>query len=199
MTVKTAIDAGDAEGLGRLLVASPALANQPVVWGDRGQLRTHPLHYVCDRCFDKTITADQALRLVEALLAGGSNWNGNPEDNETPLHGAASLGAEDVGLRLVRAGADPHRLGGFGETPLHWAAALGLDRLCARLIEAGAGVHVEDARYHASPLGWAIFGRTKWPGRQLEVVALLVAAGAKPSDAQLAVADAPLLVALKGG
>lgn len=43
---------------------------------------------------------------------------------ETALIGAASLGAEDVGLRLLDAGAQPELLGIFGETALHWAAML---------------------------------------------------------------------------
>jgi ankyrin repeat protein len=179
MNARLAIDAGDANALRQLLAQSPQLADEQVRWGEQEQLRTHPLHYVCDKSFDKTITDEQALALVETLLAAGSDSNGSPEDKETPLHGAASLGAEEIGLRLLEAGADPHRLGGFRETPLHWAAALGLVRLCERLIEAGADIQLKDLRYKSSPLGWAEFGRKQWPGRQLEVIALLTAAGAE--------------------
>lgn len=155
LTIKSAIDAADATALRGLLAASPDLANAPVVWGIRGHLRTHPLHYICDRCFDGSIAKDAALPLADALLAAGAGCNGNIEDNETPLHGAASLGVEDVGLRLLEAGADPNRIGSTGETPLHWAAHLGLTRLVQAMLTAGARTDILDHRYKATPLGWA--------------------------------------------
>jgi len=63
--------------------------------------------------------------------------------SDTPLIGAASLGAEDVGLRLLAAGAKPDIRGLFGETALHWAAMLGEDRLVAELIR-GSNVNLRD-------------------------------------------------------
>jgi ankyrin repeat protein len=98
------------------------------------------------------------------------------------LIGAASLGAQDVGLRLLDAGASPELLGEFGETALHWAALLGADRLAERLISR-TDINLRDERYDASCLGWAVHGRSNPPagnhGSQCEVAALLVAAGAK--------------------
>ena len=98
------------------------------------------------------------------------------------------LGAEDVGLLLVDAGAVRGVRGIFGETALHWAAMLGADRLAARLLE-GQGVDefdVEDGEYHSTPLGWAIHGFLDPPagsvGRQEEVILLLCRAGAKVKD-----------------
>jgi hypothetical protein len=59
---------------------------------------------------------------------------------------------------------------------------LGEDRLVERLI-AGSDLDLKDTQYHSPPLGWAIHGWSNPPagnqGRQREVVALLVAAGAK--------------------
>ena len=101
--------------------------------------------------------------------------------SETALIGAASLGAEDVGIRLLDAGARPETRGMFGETALHWAAMLGENRLVARLIEA-SDLNLKDQKYNSPPLGWAIHGWSNPPagnhGRQIEVVAQLVAAGA---------------------
>src|SRR5262249_34962001 len=103
---------------------------------------------------------------------------------DTPLIGAASLGAEDGGIRLLDAGAKPELRGLFGETALHWAAMLGEDRLTARLLEKLAKdlLNLKDEKYKSSPLGWAIHGCSKPPvgnhGRQREAIILLVAAGA---------------------
>jgi len=98
------------------------------------------------------------------------------------LIGAASLGGEDVGLRLLDAGARPELRGLFGETALHWAALLGEDRLVARLIP-GSDLNLKDEKYNSPPLGWAIHGWSNPPagnfGRQRNVVACLVAAGAR--------------------
>src|SRR5581483_10146001 len=99
---------------------------------------------------------------------------------ETALIGAASLGAEDVGIRLVLAGARPEIRGMFGETALHWASMLGEDRLVARLIP-GSDLNLKDTKYNSPPLGWAIHGWCNPPagnqGRQIEIVAQLIAAG----------------------
>jgi ankyrin repeat protein len=116
--------------------------------------------------------------MVDILLAAGSNVNGLAENNETPLHGAASLGAEDVGIRLVDAGANIHVTGAFaGETPLHWAAHEGLDRLVARLIAAGADLEALDNKWKVTALGWAEHGmrerKSGHPGHHEKVMAML--------------------------
>ena len=58
---------------------------------------------------------------------------------------------------------------------------LGEDRLVAELSR-GSNVNLRDEKYNSPPLGWAIHGWCEPPagnrGRQREVVALLVAAGA---------------------
>ena len=82
---------------------------------------------------------------------------------ETPLIGAASLGAEEVGLRLLEAGANPEVRGLFGETGLHWAALLGEDRLAERLIE-GADLNLKAEKYKSSPFdGRSTVGPTHPP------------------------------------
>jgi hypothetical protein len=136
--------------------------------------------------FEGTLPQGKEIALVNVLLDAGADLNfqrsrEGGKMGDTPLIGAASLGAEDVGLRLLATGAKPDLHGLFGETALHWAALLGEDRLVAELIR-GSNVNLRDEKYNSPPLGWAIHGWCDPPagnhGRQREVVALLVAAGA---------------------
>ena len=186
MDVKAAIDSGDAAALRRLLSEDPSRADELIRWG---KCLTHPLHYISDMLFSGTLQKGKELPLVEALIHVGADLNFNKDGkSETPLIGAASLGAEDVGLRLLDAGAKPELEGLFGETALHWASLLGEDRLVARLIE-GSDLDLKDQKYNSPPMGWAIHGWSDPPagnhGRQREVVALLLAAGARVEPAWL--------------
>ena len=197
MDVKTAIETGDATVLRRLLAEVPARADELIRWGKDCRIATHPLHYVSDMRFEGRLQSGKELPLMEALIQAGANvdFQRNGE-GDTPLIGAASLGAEEVGLRLLGAGAKPWLRGLFGETALHWAALLGEDRLAERLIE-NVDPNLKDKKYKSSSLGWAVHGWCNPPagnhGRQLEVVRLLVAAGASEK-----IASSPaMLVALK--
>lgn len=182
MDVKTAIETGDAAALRRLLADVPARADELIRWGKDCRIATHPLHYVSDMRFEGRLQSGKELPLMEALIQAGADvdFQRNGE-GDTPLIGAASLGAEEVGLRLLNAGAKPGLRGLFGETALHWAALLGEDRLAGRLIES-VDPNLKDKKYKSSSLGWAVHGWCNPPagnhGRQLEVVRLLVAAGA---------------------
>jgi uncharacterized protein len=186
MDVRTALRSGDAAALRRILSADPAQANALVAYGENCQKLTHhPLHYISDLVFNGVLPKGTEMPLVEALLEAGSDVDfGKGDKHETNLIGAASLGAEDVGIRLLDAGADPHARGDGGETALHWAALFGELRLVQRLIE-GADLELEDDQYHSTPLGWAVHSVCEPPtenpanhGHQREVAALLVAHGA---------------------
>src|SRR5579872_840730 len=170
MDVKGVIDTGDSAALRRLLAEDSSLANEPIRWG---KCLTHPLHYISDMLFSGTLQKGTEVPLVEVLIQAGADLNFNKDGkSETPLIGAASLGAEDVGLRLLEAGARPELRGLFGETALHWAALLGEDRLAARLIERLETdlLNLKDAKYQSPPLGWAVHGWCSSPagnhGRQ---------------------------------
>jgi hypothetical protein len=189
MDVKTAIENGDADALHRLLADNPSLANMLIQWGKNDGCLTHPLHYVSDMLFEGTLQRGRELPLVEALVKAGADLDFQRNGKgDTPLIGAASLGAEEVGLRLFDAGAKPELRGIFGETAVHWAALLGEDRLARRLME-GADLNLKDEKYKSSPLGWAIHGWCEPPagnqGRQRDVIVLLVAAGARVEPAWL--------------
>ena len=186
MDVKTAIRNGDAAALRQLLAEDSSRANELIRWGERKPCFTHPLHFISDMLFRGTLPKGREIPLVDALLDAGADvdFQRSREDGkkgDTPLIGAASLGAEDVGLRLLAAGAKPRLRGLCGETALHWAAMLGEDRLAAELIR-GSNVSLRDEKYNSPPLGWAIHGWCDPPagnhGRQREVAVLLVAAGA---------------------
>jgi hypothetical protein len=149
--VKTAIQNGDADALRRLLALEPAQANALIFWGTNDCIRTHPLHYISDMLFNGVLQKGKELPLVDALLEAGAAVDfRKAEQRETPLIGAASLGSEDVGLRLLDAGAAPELRGDFGETALHWAALLGEDRLAARLIER-SDPNQKDEKYNSHP------------------------------------------------
>lgn len=183
MDVKTAIRNGDAEALRSLLTEDASRANALIRWGENDRNLTHPLHYVSDMLFKETLESPMALPLVDALICAGADLNfQNDGKGDTPLIGAASLLAEEVGLRLLDAGANARLRGLFGETALHWAAMLGEDRLADKLIEV-SDLNLKDEKYNSPPLGWAIHGHfdahARDKGRQLEVVKLLVAAGAR--------------------
>lgn len=178
MDVKIAIESGDAAALRRLLRETPSGANEVIRWGKDCHITTHPLHYVSDMLFNGVLKHGNELPLIES----GADLNFQKEHKDTPLIGAASLGAEEVGIRLLEAGARAELRGGFGETALHWAALLGEDKLTKELIE-GADLDLRDEKYKSPPLGWAIHGWCEPPagnrGRQREVIVLLVAAGAR--------------------
>jgi hypothetical protein len=209
MDVKRAIETGDADMLRELLTKAPARANELIRWGDKHVCFTHPLHFVSDMLFEKRLLKGNEILLVDALLDAGADvdFQSIREDGktvDTPLIGAASLGAENVGLRLLAAGAKPDLRGLFGETALHWAALFGEDRLVAELIKK-SDVNLKDAQYNSTPLGWAIHGYCEPPagdlGRQREAVALLVAAGAMVErqwlEREKVRADAEMLAALR--
>ena len=183
MDVKTAIQSGDAEALRAFLAADPSRANELIRWGENDRIQTHPLHYVSDMLFENILEKGRELLLVEALIQAGADVDFQPKEKaDTPLIGAASLSAEEVGLKLLDAGANAQLRGIFGETALHWAAMLGEDRLVGRLIEC-SDLNLRDNEYNSPPLGWAIHGCFNPPkgdkGRQREVATLLVAAGAR--------------------
>src|ERR1700728_4395378 len=111
MDIKTAIETADAESLQHLLAADPASADGLITWGDKSQIHTHPLHYISDLLFTGKMETGKELPLVHALISAGADLNFQRDGKgDTPLIGAASLGAEDVGIALISAGADSSRL-----------------------------------------------------------------------------------------
>lgn len=180
MDLRDAIDAGDAGALERLLSEDRSQANALIHWGKGDRLLAHPLHYVCDKVFDRTLRGGRELPLVRALLDAGAYVDFR---NGDPLHAAASLGAIDVAFMLLDAGASSDAIGPGGETPMHWAAFIGAEDLVGRLIALGAPLEARDTHWNGTPLAWAIHGWSESPvpadrGGHREVVLRLARAGA---------------------
>jgi hypothetical protein len=107
----------------------------PLSIGATDCVLTHPLDYVSDMLFNRVLQKGKELALVDVLLGAGASVDFRKDGKgETPLIGMASLGAEDVGFRLLDAGAKPELRGEWGETALHWAALFGEERRARGLI-----------------------------------------------------------------
>ena len=183
MDVRTAIRNGDLSALQILLLEDASRANALIRWGANDRNLTHPLHFVSDMLYEGTLSKGLELPIINALIQSGADLDFQiNQKGDTPLIGAAGLLAEDVGLKLLEAGANAQPRGIFGETALHWAAFLGEDRLAAKLIDC-SDLNLRDEKYNSPPLGWAIHGFFNPPsgkrGRQCEVAGVLVAAGAR--------------------
>ena len=175
MDIKAIIESGDAAALQQLLAADPDQANRTIRWGTHGENTCSPLHYICDKVFDRTLSDDAAVRLARVVIEAGGDINDRDGD---PLNAAASLGATGVGLLLLDAGARTNGRGLFGATALHWAAFIGDAVLVRRLLEKGAPTNIKDNKHESTPLGWAEHGRGKPTppgnhGHHDEVIAVL--------------------------
>jgi ankyrin repeat protein len=120
--------------------------------------------------------------------AGGLKAGATKAQMETGFAWACEYGRTRVVDFLLQKGLDvaaqPH-----GETGLHWAAYGGHSDLVRLLLRRNAAVDLKDKRYGAMPLGWALHGWCYPPpegkrARYHEVVALLVASGAKVIPAE---------------
>jgi uncharacterized protein len=182
MDVKTAIETSDAAALRRLLTDLPARADELIPWGKDCHIATHPLHYISDMLFENTLQKGKELPFAGSADSGRGGCRFPAERRgRHAAYRRGEPGSGRSGLRLLVAGAKPGLRGLFGETALHWAALLGEDRLAGRLIE-NVDPNLKDEKYKSSSLGWAVHGWCDPPagnhGCQLEVVRLLVAAGA---------------------
>lgn len=185
--MRDAIESADAGRMARLIADDADCATRIISWGPGGKNQVPPLHFVCDAVFRKLSTQQEALAMAEVLLGAGEDPNRRyAKSGDTFLIAAASLGAEEVGVRLLKAGADHTAKGLFGASALHWAVMMGLPELVSALIAAGAALDEPDTEHKATPIQWALHA---WTGNSNgyrekipEAARRLVAAGVTPDS-----------------
>jgi ankyrin repeat protein len=177
--------AGDGAALRALLVAQPALANGTVRWFAGQWNDTDPLHFISDCVSQGWLTNGREGEIAAELLAHGANVEGSP-GRESPLIGAASLGAGKVARVLINAGADLERTSLHGARALHWAAWTGEAGIVSALLEHGAALEPRCTEFGATPLFWAVHGygpQGPGPKRQVDAARFLIRAGANVDTA----------------
>jgi uncharacterized protein len=136
--------------------------------------------------------------MVRRLLQAGADPNLALIAGETPLMVAARAGAAPVVSLLLAKGAKVNVTATRGQTPLMWAVAEKHPAVVKLLLEAGADVHAKSATWTqvmaVSPHGMLQYNKDVPHGGDtalmfaarlgdLESARLLLAAGAKPTDA----------------
>lgn len=95
------------------------------------------------------------LPAVEWAIKAGLDLNLHETDyGATPLHWAAFNKKDDIGLALIKAGADVHAVDKYGATPLHTAAMANDLTLAQALVASGADVNAK-TNDGATPLDFA--------------------------------------------
>jgi uncharacterized protein len=142
VSATTAVQAGDVDGLGRLLRNHPELATARI--GDATISRTL-LHAATDWPGHYPNVAQTIGMLVRAGADVNARFHG--PHTETPLHWAASSDDVDALDALLDAGADIEASGAVlgGGTPLADACGFGQWHAARRLVERGASTRLKDA------------------------------------------------------
>lgn len=182
----TAVAAGDADAVRRMVTDDPSLAASR---GEDGVSALLQARYRHDRAtIDALMSADPDLDLFEAAALGyvdrvrehldadGGDIAAFSPDGFTPLHLAAFFGKADVAGLLLARGADVtvYTRNPLANQPLHAAAAGGHVEICRMLIAAGADV---DATQHGE---FAPLHEAAQHGDD-ELVELFLSAGADPT------------------
>jgi len=149
------IEAGNLEGLRGALASDPELANTTIRWFHHQQNESDPLHYVSDCVSRGLLVNGREGEIATLLLESGAAIDGSA-GRETPLIGAASLGAENVARVLVEAGAALEASSVFGARALHWAAWTGSPGTVGLLVSRGAQIEARCREFGATPLFWAV-------------------------------------------
>jgi ankyrin repeat protein len=128
--------------------------------------------------------ADRAA--IDRLLAAQPDLRDclTEDDRSAIVEAAGSFGSDAVAL-MLDLGFSPRSRNGLGETALHAAAYTGDAKTVRLLIDAGTEIDALDANFDATPLAFATVGSGEQagkPGNWIEVVRLLIDAGATRHD-----------------
>jgi ankyrin repeat protein len=162
------------------------------------------------------------LQMVDLLLRAGADAKGSNEYGATALYAAAAHSDSAMTEKLLAAGADANKSLLSGETPLMEAARRGNLGTVRALLSAGANPNAQDAGGGQNALMWAISERHTEVIKELlrrgadvhagsktgftalmfaaqqgdvDIVRVLVGAGAKPNDPQTKTSLTPLIIA----
>jgi ankyrin repeat protein len=152
---------GEEDGVTLLFFAAQACALVPCEMllkaganPDGGHVRYSPIHAALQPKPDPSHVAAFSSRrarssfagaIVKALLDAGADPNRRDQDEDTPLHLAASSSAfVPVVQLLIERGGKPNAVGHFGRVPLHIAAMRGNEQALECLLRAGADPEVRD-------------------------------------------------------
>lgn len=180
-----AVDSGDAETVGRLLVADPSLASERGTDGVSALL--HARYRNHRAVLDALLAADPEMDVFDAAALGHidrlrhrldeepSRVTAVAADGFTALHLAAFFGKAEAARMLLEGGASPAAYGAndFANLPLHAAAAGRHMEVCRLLLAAGADVN---ATQHA---GYTPLHEAAGSG-DVELAELFLSAGADP-------------------
>lgn len=183
-----AVDAGDAETVGRIVTADPALASARGLDGVSALL--HARYRVHREVLDALLAADPEMDVFDAAALGHidrlrhrleedpSRVTAVAADGFTALHLAAFFGKTEAARVLLEGGASASAYGAndFANQPLHAAAAGRHIEVCRLLLAAGADVN---ATQHA---GYTPLHEAAGSG-DVELAELFLSAGADPRAA----------------
>lgn len=159
--IENLIQAKDYEGLRKILLENPFLANQGIGLDEtKNSPKAHPLHRIGDAVFAGQITEEEGIKIAGIFLEAGADINGVDlaENQDSPLTAVISLYADKVAHFYIEKGANIHHKGCHGGTALHWAAWCGSDVLVKKLIALGAEINQLCVSFKSTPLIWALHG-----------------------------------------
>lgn len=186
--IKDLIRKVDLKGLDALLSQHPELANEELPLDDN-PAKAHPLHRLCDGVHSGIYSDKEAAEMAMIFLKHGAKINGNSLGfkKDTPLIGAASLGADEVALLYINSEAILEHGGCHGGTALHWAAWCGRDRVVERILREKIDLEKRCIDFNSTPLFWGVHGYKFGGGEnryhQIECVRMLIEAGAEKHTA----------------
>ncbi len=146
-----AIEHLDVKSVKSCLKKDPSLMEREIPAID-GKFATPPLSYVANVSLYQGHHGESAATASAMLETGlvDSERLGYAMDQ------ACSLGAEDMALVLVEAGADVNQSTIYDATALHWAVNNGMPKLVEALVKRGADLERKCSHWGGTPLWWAV-------------------------------------------
>lgn len=153
-----AVENLDAKSVNACLTKDPTLMKREIPALD-AKYATPPLSYIAN------VSLSQRHRRATSAVARSMLDTGlvDAERLGYAMDQACSLGAEELALVLLAAGADANQPTIYGASSLHWAVNNGMPRLVEELVKQGADLECKCSHWGGTPLWWAVRPvGTKW-------------------------------------